>query len=430
MTRFCTQCGAANTDDARFCAHCGAPMRHVPIPTSATQPAVPPVAAPRQGWGVWLLAATMAALLVVAGILAWWVFGRNPGPTQAQADAAAAAWLQQHQSQLQQAACVRNLDYAQDPLLVNAFDQNTRQWLDALVRVGVYTGPRVVRYGFFEQLQYRYGPQAARYIRDGALCVAPALAVSRVQVVGANAPALPERLPGAGKLPAGWALAAVQLQWQGLAPWAEQPPFAARFTQLQTGLRQTIVLRQDGQGWRLATPAEELGLNMQRGAEAAGAGVDQAARQLGQMLNGVVQAFGGAPASMPQPRAERQSSGFFAWLRDLFTFGDPAAKLPRRFYTAVAQGQMQQAYALLGPEMQFLGAEKMGAAMRHLQQQMRAKGGLEDVEVRSVSDVAGGKQVDYVLVFGNGSQERGRLIAGQVDGQWRILDFKDGGTAS
>ncbi len=426
MTRFCTRCGAANTDDARFCARCGAPMRPVPPASALAAPARPAVAAtPRRGWGVWLLAAVMALLLVLAGGLAWWVFGYHPGPTQAQADAAAAAWLQQHQNRLQQTACVRNFNYALDPVVVNGYDQNTRQWLDALVRVGVYTGPQVIHRGFFQQLQYRHGPEAARYIRDGALCVAQGLTVGRVQLLGADSAALRERLPGAAKLPAGWAVAAVQLQWRGLAPWAAQPPFDAQFTQLQSALRQTIVLHQDGQGWRLATPAEELGLNMQLGAEAAGAGVDQAARQLGQMLNRAAQAFGGASAAMPQPAP--QQPGVLDWLRNLFSFGDPAAKLPREFFTAVAQGQMQQALALLGPDLQIFGADKLRLALQNMQQQMQARGGLKDVEVRSVSDLSGNRQVVYVLDFGNGSQERGTLVAGQVGGQWRILEFKGGG---
>ncbi len=56
---FCTQCGKANPDDARFCASCGrevqpaAPVAASPVPpatpASRSTPAAPPVAAPAQG---------------------------------------------------------------------------------------------------------------------------------------------------------------------------------------------------------------------------------------------------------------------------------------------------------------------------------------------------------------------------------------------
>lgn len=434
MPRFCTKCGTKNADDAKFCENCGAPLQRADAPHTAPQVPVPPVAPaaapspaavpgprPARSPMVWLVAVLAVVLVLTAG-LAWWVFERSTGPTQAQVSAAANLWLRRNQPQLLRDACLRNFNYAADPVFVNSFDQGTRQWLDALVKAGIYTPPQKVQSGFMTQFKYSHGPQAASHIRDGALCAASGLAIDSVRVLPPDSPQMRNGLPDAVKLPRDWAFAEVTLHWTGLAPWTRQEPFSAQFTRLSSNLQQVIMLRKSDQGWVLPSEAEVLAQQAQLAALSAGAQVNQAARQLGNALGGAAQVSGGGQDAVPQATA--QAGGFFHWLRNLFGFGDPATRLPPEFFSAVMEGRTQDAYALLGPNMQILGPDKMRMAMQSMQQQFQSKGGLKDVKTDQVSDVPEGKRVTYVLHFGDGTQESGAMIVGKMGDQWRILDIK------
>lgn len=428
MTRFCTRCGAKNADDAKFCAACGAALRAPDaLPTTAPV-SVQPVALPVRGGlsqrAGMLVLSGMALLLVVVAVVAWLVLGRSNGPSSAELRAAANTWLQQHQADLlQQDACVRNFNYAANPVFVNSFDQNSQNWLSALVKAGIYTAPQTVQAGFATQLKYSYGPQATRYIRDGALCVADGLAVQDMQVLQPGSAAWAERLPAGTKLPEDWALVRLKLQWSGLASWAQQEPVSYQFTRLSAPLQQDLLLRKTQQGWVLPSPSEELGMQAQLGILSAGGAIGQAVQQFGQQLGNAAQAFGG-PASAPAAQST-SSPGFFAWLKNLFSFGDPVRRLPEQFYGDVQSGRFDAAYGLLGPQLQILGPDKMKVALAQAQAQIKARGGVRSITVRNVTDQGGNRQVQFTVQYGDGTQQNQTMLVGRVGEQWRILSSSD-----
>lgn len=427
MPRFCTQCGAKNADDARFCEQCGAPLRPAAAPPAS--PAAPPPIAPqpataeRSRAALWALAA-MSVLLVAAAALAWFVFTRGDAPSSAELQAAAKAWLQDHQAALlRDDACVRNFNYAANPVYVNGFDQNTQQWLDALVKAGVYTAPVNVQNGFFAQLRYAHGPQAARYIRDGALCVADGLRIERVQ------PLLPGEntagsLPDGVKLPEGWALARVELVWSGLPAWAQQPPVSSQFPKLSAPLAQTIFLHKTAQGWVLPSPTEELAMRAQLAVRGAGDALGESIQQWGQQLSEAGKALREQAAA---PRVQSaQSGGVFDWLKNLFGFGDPVRRIPAQFYGDVQNGRFDAAYAMLGPQMQIFGPDKMRALFTHTKAQIAAKGGIRDITVVAVTEQGDRRRVRFVVHYGDGSEENQTMLVGKVGEQWRILGMGGG----
>ena len=420
MPRYCTQCGAKNADDARFCAACGAAMR----PAGHAQ-ASPPPARGREGAAPWWIVAILAVLLVAVAALAWWVFGRDSGPSDAQARTAAAAWLQRHQaSLLDEDACLRNFDYAADPVFVNSFDQNTREWLAVLVNAGIYSAPRQVRNGFFTQWRYSHGPQADAYVRDGALCVASGLAIDGVQVMRPGDARRDLGLPPGVELPAGWAVVALRLRWIGLAPWAGEAPVARRFPQLSGALQQRLFLHRTTAGWVLPSAAEELGMRAQLGALVAGGEAAQAARQIGQQLGEAAQALGG-PTAASAARAAPPAGGWHDWLRGLFDFADPTRRLPQRFYGDVQDGRFDDAYALLGPQLQIFGPDMMKPALALVRSRIRDKGGVRGMTVNSVTDQGEDRLVRFSVRYGNGTTEDGAMLVGKVDGRWRILSSSD-----
>ncbi|MGC8703246.1 MAG: zinc ribbon domain-containing protein [Thiomonas sp.] len=423
MPRFCTQCGAKNADDARFCEQCGAPLR--PSGVQPAPPAAPVQAAPQPApasrsrrAALWALGG-MSVLLLAAAALAWYVFTRGDTPSFAELQAAANSWLQDHQAALlRDNACVRNFNYAANPVFVNGFDQNTQQWLDALVKAGVYAAPVKMQNGFLQQLKYAHGPQAARYIRDGALCVADGLRIQGVQPLrpGENAAG---SLPAGVKLPEGWALARVELVWSGQPAWAQQPPVSTQFPRLSAPLAQTILLHKTAQGWVLPSEAEEIAMRAQLAMRDAGGALGQSMQQWGQQLSEAGQSLREQAAA---PRAQSaQSGGFFDWLKDLLGFGDPVRSMPAQFYGDVQNGRFDAAYALLGPDLQILGPDKMRVALRQAQAQIQAKGGVDKIKVIDVIDQGDVKLVRFDVRYGDGSQQTETLRVGKIGDQWRIV---------
>ncbi len=429
MTRFCTRCGVKNADDARFCEACGASLR-VSDAASTTAPVAVPSAPPpaRAGLsrraGVRILSGMTLLLLVVTAV-AWQVLGRASGPSAAELKSAANTWLQQHQADLlQQDACVRNFNYGANPVFINGFDQSTQNWLNALVKAGIYTTPEQVQNGFLRQMKYGYGPQAARYIRNGALCVADGLVVQDVRVLQPGSVGGAGRLADGVKIPDNWALVSLKLQWSGLPAWAQQEPVSTQFSRLSAPLQQNILLRKTQQGWVLPAPSEELGMRAQLGIERAGGEIGQAVQQIGKQLGDAAQAFGGlASARAVQPPS---APGFFDWLKNLFSFGDPVRRVPGQFYDDVQHGRFDAAYALLGPELQILGPDKMKMALVQAQSQIKAKGGISKITILSVADQGNAKRVRFNVLYGDGSQQTETMLIGKVNDQWHILSSSGG----
>lgn len=430
MARFCTLCGTQNADDARFCEACGAPLRTpgapvagAPAPTQAAATNTP--APPRGGLSRragWFALGGLTVLLLVVAALAWQVLGRASGPSRAELQAAADTWLQQHQATLlQQDACLRNFNYRANPVFVNALDQDTQSWLAVLVKAGIYTAPVPVQSGFIQQMKYTWGPQAAHYLRNGALCVADGLRVEDIRQVQPGRDGT-EPLPPGVSLPQDWALVRLTLQWSGLPAWAQQPPVSTQLSQLSAPLLQTLLLRKTPQGWVLPSQAEELGMRAQLGLLSAGGALGQAVQQLGDQLGQAAQSFGGNTAT-PAAQQPAPWSGFVDWLKNLLNLGDPARRIPAQFYDDVQSGRFDAAYSLLGPDLQILGPEKMQVAFKQVQARILAKGGVADITIVRVTDQGGDKAVRYVVHFRDGSEHTENMRIGKVGDQWRILSI-------
>ncbi|MDY0329513.1 MAG: DUF4878 domain-containing protein [Thiomonas sp.] len=366
----------------------------------------------------------MTVLLMAVAALAWMVFARSSGPTDAQLRRAANGWLQQHQADLLNAdACVRDFNYAANPVFVNGFDQATRNWLDALVKVGIYAAPQQVQNGFMPQWKYAYGPQAATYIRDGALCAASGMSVEKVALLQPGSAAWSQQFASGVKLPEDWAAAQVRLQWTGLAPWVGQQPVSEQFPNLSAALHQTLLLHKTAQGWVLPAPADELAMRAQLGAQTVGGEITQAAQQFANGLAAAASPGAGSPNAQAATQTS-SGSGWLDWLKNLFGLGDPAQRVPEWFYRDVAQGHFDRAYGLLGPQFQIFGPDKMKAYLAHEQKKIESEGGLRSITAGSATDAGDQKQVRYTLHFGNGSQRTETMTLGKVDGKWRILEVK------
>lgn len=179
MAKFCTKCGAPADVEARFCEDCGAPHQTpaaaVPVSTES--------AAPRQfGRRAILIAGSMFAVFAIVGGAVYLtadeaaspeVFGRAINSYYDQNPAAAAKLL-----------CVADFDLTADPVLLTGFESWRRNAMDSLVVAGLYSQPEVLTSGSFITTQtYSYSRTAAgkEAVKDGRLCVAPAINVRSVR---------------------------------------------------------------------------------------------------------------------------------------------------------------------------------------------------------------------------------------------------------
>lgn len=430
MPRFCTRCGAPAADDAKFCDACGHALPPRPSGAAApTHPVLPAIAsAPalsarpsRAGgtgarrpllWGAG--AGVLLLLLIIAGGV-WWLLGRNQGPSPAQADAIAQAWLQKAQPELMQKACLRNFNYSANPVFVNAFDTQTQAWLNTLVKAGIYTAGRPVQNGFFQQIRYAHGPNAPTFIRNGALCVASGVAIAEVRVMEPKA--VQAELGGRSPLfksglPPDWAVLKVRWQWKDLAPWASEPAVVAQFGDLQPQPFE-LLAHAGPQGWTLSSPLE---------LDAALAQQPMAGERLGRQSG----AFGFSLPENPQTAETAAPSGdaggLLAWVQGLFGAGasSGAAEASLRYIRDIEAGKFDDAYALLAPGMQAAGRDALQLVFSLAQGEIQRRGGIASIEVARSRDTAGGRQLAVRIRYNNGTVETWDMLLVQSAGRWRI----------
>lgn len=413
MLKFCTHCGVrTEAADAVFCDNCGSPLPKLAATTSTNlaQPA-PSNHASRKtihnskgGRNFWMIVGSVLTVALVAGI-SLFVMGMTAGPSDAVIKSASQQWLEQNRSQLMNNVCLSNFNYSLNPVLVNTYDAGTRQWLDVLVKAGIYTPPQVVTtfYGF--NLKYSYGPNAPEFIRNGHLCVANGVSIVSAKKIEANSPSL--KFPANFNVPPDLAFARIQLRWVGLPEWALQSQVKQNLPNLDSALNQVVVMKKGSQGWYLPDAAGQLVIQT----------------QLSEALANAGSASGSQNSNQPN-ESTGESGGLFSWLGNIFSLGDPTHELPERFYTDIQQGNMDDAISLLGGQFQMLGPDKLKMALQQTQAKMNAKNGLKGVEVQNVSGSDSSKTVTLIMKFGDGSQERDMLSLGKVNGKWKIIDAR------
>ncbi|PKV46450.1 double zinc ribbon protein [Janthinobacterium sp. 61] len=181
MAQFCKQCGTALTPDARFCDECGKAVNVASSPTPAPASAAVPVRAGMQRRHLILAGGVLAVVIVAGGALAWLL-----APEAASASSfsrAVDAHLTADEAARDKLLCLTNLPYQKEEIRVASYDSSTRQWLDILVRSGLYAAPvEQSSGGWLAQPQFVYALAAPgkAALRGDKLCVAKGVKVAKV----------------------------------------------------------------------------------------------------------------------------------------------------------------------------------------------------------------------------------------------------------
>ena len=181
MAQFCKQCGTAHAPDARFCDECGKAVHAAPAPASAPAPTPAPALSGVKRRHVIIAGGVLAVVLVAGGALAWLL-----APEAASASSfgrAIDAHLAKDEAARDKLICLTNLPYQQEAIRVAAYDSSTRQWLDILVRSGLYSAPvEQSSGGWIAQSQFVYALAAPgkAALRGNKLCVAKGVKVAKV----------------------------------------------------------------------------------------------------------------------------------------------------------------------------------------------------------------------------------------------------------
>ena len=177
MAHFCTKCGTAHAPDARFCDECGKAVNAAPAPAPAGRSALSGV----KRRHVIIAGGVLAVLIVAGGALAWLL-----APEAASASSfsrAINAHLTADETARDKLLCLTNLPYQKEEIRVASYDSSTRQWLDILVRGGLYNAPvEQGSGGWVAQSQFVYSLAASgkAALRGDKLCVAKGVKVASV----------------------------------------------------------------------------------------------------------------------------------------------------------------------------------------------------------------------------------------------------------
>lgn len=256
-----------------------------------------------------LVWAGIAGVVVVMAAVAGWALLANGPPSSKEQDRMAREWLARNKADLMESACIRNFPYATNPVNVDAWNSNTRAWLDALVAGGVYESRGTNASG---SLVYAHGPNSERHIRDGRLCLADDVELREV--------ALQEQAGGDDRV----ARLSVGFGWTGVPAFASSGRVGQVLGDKLTARSETLLLvRKDGD-WAEAAPGDLFAL----------------AEQLA-----------GKPASVQRAASPNADSGFDIgrWLSGLFAFGSGPAQTAEAFYRALEEGKIQDAVELVHP---------------------------------------------------------------------------------
>lgn len=179
MAQFCKQCGTAHAPGARFCDECGKAVNAAPSPAPAA--ATTPALSGLKRRHVMIAGGVLAVLIVAGGALAWLL-----APEAASASSfgrAIDAHLAADEAARDKLLCFTNLPYQKEEIRVASYDSSTRQWLDILVRGGLYAAPvEQSSGGWLAQSQFVYALAAPgkAALRGDKLCVAKGVKVAKV----------------------------------------------------------------------------------------------------------------------------------------------------------------------------------------------------------------------------------------------------------
>ncbi|MED5617505.1 zinc ribbon domain-containing protein [Janthinobacterium sp. P210005] len=181
MAHFCTQCGTAHVPGARFCDECGKAVNAAPSPAPAPAPVAPVKPAGVQRRHLLLAGGVLAVVVVAGGALAWLL--APEAASSSSFSRAIDAHLAADEAARDKLLCLANLPYQKEEIRVASYDSSTRQWLDILVRSGLYNTPvEQSSGGWVAQSQFVYALAAPgkAALRGDKLCVAKGVKVAKV----------------------------------------------------------------------------------------------------------------------------------------------------------------------------------------------------------------------------------------------------------
>lgn len=181
MAQFCTKCGAAYAEDARFCDACGNPINKPEAIGVASSQAAMILRKKNSRMAIFIGSAIVVLVATGSGI-AWWMAPEKASETSF--SRAINDYFAKNAPAQDRLLCLSNITYQRDPILVRKFDRSTKDWMDMLTRSGVYSGPEEQQNnsGLFIQTQYAYQltPIGKASMRKDKLCLASGLKVKSV----------------------------------------------------------------------------------------------------------------------------------------------------------------------------------------------------------------------------------------------------------
>jgi len=263
MSGFCGDCGAPRKGAGIFCEQCGSPLKpgavtdgpiEPPLGELPPRPQTPPSESrPARGRALnQRVLIGIAAGVLTLGMAAggsWWWLAPHPA-TEAQLREGAQPWLTGDGLRSLNRPCLSNFNYNASPVAIDPNNEQTRAWLDALVKAGLYEGPEMVNTGVsWQPLQLRYTKtaKAANVIVDGRLCAA-----SRLEILGVDLQPKSEEHWGPMRIQQ----ATLKVRWEDRAAWSDNEPFKSEFDPKFDDRSETLSWVEQHSAWRLMTPVE------------------------------------------------------------------------------------------------------------------------------------------------------------------------------
>jgi hypothetical protein len=395
--RFCHECGSPATPDATFCEECGATLRLIlpDTPTIHTAPAQPattatePIAPPiqrRPSSRVVIIAGAALTVAVAGGVAAWFLLGPKSA-NEAELRTATEVWIKSPEMQHRDRPCIQNFNYRAKTADITPNDSRSQEWLDPLVRAGIYTQPIAIDTGNPWQpslLRYEKGPEAERFVINGKLCAASQLAVLRV-----NFDPKTETEIGSTRIQRG----SVDIAWQDRAAWSQEAPlkeaFDSRFAERKLDV---IWLRDKDKGvWRIGSPAELANVNREFSRQSA---------------NGT--------------SAARETGGFSLgkFFSGMFGSELSAEQTAESFMRNMLEGNSEEAASLL--DTGAVPAEKLIPLIAMASMEATEKGGVQAIRSEDLGGNNQHRRVRIDVTYKNGKTASEVLNLNKTDRRWLV----------
>lgn len=191
MGKFCRKCGTENEANAKFCESCGTEFVTASSAAKQTIIAKEPVErfTPNRAAGVQpktlaIIAGTVIALVIVGGLAIYLTGTSELSNSEAKARIEEKVGTREGAEQL---VCIGNMPYDRGEILVGSEDAGTQQWMDILVRAGIFNAPLERTSGTYylrTQLVYAKSVSANAALLGKKLCFADGLEVASIVNIG------------------------------------------------------------------------------------------------------------------------------------------------------------------------------------------------------------------------------------------------------